>query len=1102
MSETAFKSIEEALRAQHTRNEARRIRYRVEEARKQPHSAGLRWPFELLQNALDAGPRDGRSRVSISVRQGADSVLFEHDGAPFTSEELAALLSGGSSKEFESEITTGRFGTGFLVTHVLAERAKLHGLLKVPQGWEEFNLMLDRGGDEDAILENMHTCNEAIRSATPVADSDGSPSAVFEYSISDNTTLTLGLDSLKSALPYLYITRRNLGPVLIDVHQGNSELWTPEDINVEPIERGYVEHRSLIVKRNGTMLPKLRVLRFTTAENTAACAIVLVEQTEGNWKVRLPRADEPLIYREYPLQGSGFVPISFVFDGKFEPDQERSKLLMDDVDKEILEEAFGAAVVATKYVVDQKWEGAHWLARANKSVTAFDPTNSAERHWWNNQLEAFAEQLAKLPIVETASRFLPAITEEDDGCVAYFAIPRLLDDSGEDETSVDRLWPLVDAATELEPPRKELAADWTYIARGWRELGLNIGLITLRELADYVRNDAANLDELKVTGDRLEWLARFFDTVGECWEKRRGIDLTVLTGMVPDQNRRLRSPADLSIDAGISERLKEICQEMGYDLRSEVLLGDLTVLGEKNNLAFLPQMIAQAIDRTVSEDDIIERAVQRLNEELTEDKDYKQSKLNVQSASVRLLNYLWLSKGDDAASIAKRIPLITSSHKAVRWSHDRIMMAPIQCWHEAARPFAVAYPPDRVLADIYVGSADQKISDVVAPLVQWGIAFGDPLTKDAPVELKQPRLAAMSRDDTDGVVVKEEEFSQIALLQPELLNRCQEGVAEAQALLGLVLCHIAPKDLKWRTESIVKGRKARQDVDVNLLTGALWLADLKVRSWVPVAGDDGKTKKDVADASTLKNILKPEWLDNNDSAIELLSRWFGFDELELRLLGAEPDKDKRQQLRDGLAKLVEYGGADPELYKSLIEDIEARRLRSRDVERYRRLGIAVQEAIKLALEKYQLEVTLVDHGFDYEVKAGNILEDSVMELEIGSYLLEVKATTSGNARLTPTQAETSSNNAARYVLCVVDLRGLVEAQLDLPWDAARVEPLAKLVPDIGGKVQSTCKLVAAAKSSSIAIRNDSALRYEVPTRVWEGGVSISEWVKRAFESRS
>lgn len=39
------------------------------------------------------------------------------------------------------------------------------------------------------------------------------------------------------------------------------------------------------------------------------------------------------------MRASGFVPVNFVVDGKFDPDQERIKLLMSDEDKELLEDA-------------------------------------------------------------------------------------------------------------------------------------------------------------------------------------------------------------------------------------------------------------------------------------------------------------------------------------------------------------------------------------------------------------------------------------------------------------------------------------------------------------------------------------------------------------------------------------------------------------------------------------------------------------------------------------------------------------------------------------------------------------------------------------------
>ncbi len=226
MSKKAYEMFEEALKEQHSRSLARRIRTRVDQARKSPHSASIRWPFELLQNALDAGPRDGRSVVWIRLSRKPTRIVFEHDGAPFTSQELAALLSGGSSKEYESETTTGRFGTGFLVTHVLADRTRLRGLLQVATGLERFDLTLERGGDEDTILDNIRDSNEAIRAALRVSDPAQVPSALFEYAYGEGDSWAYGLNELKRALPYLYATRRALGRVELR-DASDHETWEP-----------------------------------------------------------------------------------------------------------------------------------------------------------------------------------------------------------------------------------------------------------------------------------------------------------------------------------------------------------------------------------------------------------------------------------------------------------------------------------------------------------------------------------------------------------------------------------------------------------------------------------------------------------------------------------------------------------------------------------------------------------------------------------------------------------------------------------------------------------------------------------------------------------
>ena len=1094
MSKEAYDIYEKALKEQHSRNEARRIRTRVDQARQSPHSAGIRWPFELLQNALDAGPREGRNAVTVRLRCEPTKVVFEHDGAPFSSDELAALLSGGSSKEFESETTTGRFGTGFLVTHVLAERTRLRGLLQLAHGCESFDLTLDRGGDEDAILANIIHSHEAIRAAVPVPDAANLESAVIEYEGGEADIFALGLNELRRALPYLYGTRRTLGRVELWSGDGVAETWEASQVGQRVIDGAYIECRTITVAGQDLPTREIRVFRFAVEKDASGAALVLVEQTANGPMVNLPDSDAPRVFREYPLRSSGFLPVNFIFDGKFNPDQERGGLLMSTNDKVLLEQAFAAGIVAVQYAIGQKWQGAHWLARATCPSSRFDATDDEEAEWWTGQLREFARRLAATPIVECETQFLPAIAQE--GPCADFIVPRLLEFSGTAETSVERLWPLVAATNQLLPPKSELALDWTTIVEEWRSLGVMIEMVWVAKLAEWVASDAKTIEELDVKGEAQEWLTVFIDIVGECWSKRAGVDLSALSGIMPNQSRRLCSPPELKRDGGVSGPLKDICGNLGYEVRDELLLDGFEKTARCLELHYVYDALAKAIPERVDEENVVAEAVERMGDMLAEGKPFEEIPSKARQATVRLLAHLWEKKEKAAASVARQVPLMTESQRAARWSPDRLFMAPVRSWPESAQPFALAYPPDRVLDEIYAGSEAECVPDVSVPLAEWGIAYTDPVT-DIVVNLQDRRLAALNPTvETDGVLVTQVRLSQIALLQPELLNRCQEEIDKAQALLGLVLCCVAKCDPAWKEQRTVKGRRAREEVEVSV-PGALWLADLKVRAWVPVPGENNKPQKMVANAATLKHLLNPLWLRDNDDAIRLLSEWFGFDQLELRLLGIVQDAEERQELRNSLAELIEIGGADPQVYADLAHEIEARRRRKQDVERCRSLGLAVQEAVGAALRLRDLDVKLVDKGFDYEVALRNddIVHDTGSVFELGPYLVEVKATTTGQARLTPKQAATAAASRERYVLCVVDLRQNLNTDLEQDWTADAVEPLTRLVPGIGGTVGETYDRVKVAGTLEVSIRNESALRYEVSPQIWESGMSISEWVK-------
>ena len=965
---------------------------------------------------------------------------------------------------------------------------------------EAFDLTLDRAGDEEAILDNMQSSRDAIRAAVAVANPETMQSAAIEYEYGGNDVFTRGLDELSRALPYIYGTRRTLGRFDLQTGEDRVESWCPSEVEQTAIEGGFLESRRIAVMTNGVSTRDLRVYRFATEQRTEAAALVLVEETPNGPEVRLPDAEAPRVFREYPLRSSGFVPVNFIVDGKFDPEQERGGLLMNDGDKRVLEEALMAGVAAVRYAIEQGWRKAHLLAHATRPEAGFEAGNAEETQWWTETLRGFAQGLAGTPIVECEAEMLPAFVEH--GRHANFVVPRLLEVSREAETSVERLWPLVAAAKRLVPPKRELAADWIAIVEGWHTLGAKVELTWISKLAECVRGDAKTLEQIGVIGEAKQWLSVFLDVVGECWSNRAGVDLSALEGMVPNQNLRLCSPTELKRDAGVSEPLKRICAGIGDDVRERLLLDGLDKAIDGDELHHAAMTLTTAIPQEVNEEDVVAATVERLGSMLPEGKDCDDVGAEVKQATALLLGHLWESLGEAASPVARRLPLVTASHRGARWSQSRVLMVPVCAWRECAQPFFKAYPPDRVLSELYAGSAAEGIPSVTMPLVRWGMAHADPIIENT-VDLRERRLGRLSANgDTAGVTVRDQRLSQIALLTPDVLNRCEESEEHARALLGLVLCCVARYDPAWKEQRVVKGTRLGEEVAVSIRS-ALWLADLKVRAWVPVPGEDGRPQKMVANAATLRHLLDPAWLKDNDDAIKLLSEWFDFDQLELRLLGIAQDEQDRQELRNSLAELVESGGGDPQFYKELADEVEARGRRKRDVERCRRLGLAVQEAVGAALRRRNLEVKLVDRGFDYEVavRSDDVYHDTGTAFELGPYLVEVKATTTGHARLTPTQAGTSARERDRYVLCVVDLRQ-VNVDVEVNWSADRVEALAKLVPDIGGIVGETYDWVELATTLDVSIRNESALRYEVPPDIWDLGIRIEDWVGRIVANLS
>ena len=177
-------------------------------------------------------------------------------------------------------------------------------------------------------------------------------------------------------------------------------------------------------------------------------------------------------------------------------------------------------------------------------------------------------------------------------------------------------------------------------------------------------------------------------------------------------------------------------------------------------------------------------------------------------------------------------------------------------------------PQERVLSEIYLGSGGKGDLICLRRAYRLGNGAQGPAREILRLgELKdEPRLAVLAASGHDsrlhGLTVTGEEFSQICLLQPEVINHCRENIKDARALLGLVLCYVAREDPCWQSTRPVTGRRAGVQTEISIYE-ALWLADLQIKSWVPVVGEEGKTSHSLAKTDSLKELLQPDWLVNN-----------------------------------------------------------------------------------------------------------------------------------------------------------------------------------------------------------------------------------------------
>lgn len=576
-----------------------------------------RWIWELLQNSSDMAGADG---VKIKLNLDGNYLLYSHNGKVFNSSELSRLTEQDSSKRDEEgdERSIGRFGTGFLTTHLLSRRVHVEGVIHDEgEPPKRVDLILDRSGETPQELkkgvENAFKALDNLDKAQDVSYRDGEFNTTFRYDLSNGgqDVLERGLEDLERCLPLTLVFNNRIKSVQLE-HQ-NILFQVSKSVNMaDDIKLIQVERKSLDSNTSS-------FYEYVTINGEDNVLIALPKlPDEKSIKLSQIPSNLPRLFCAFPLIGSEGFPLPFIINSEeFHPTERRDGILLTDANhikpnenKEKISRTVKLYWRLVEFAVDNNWQNLFVFADI-KSIPKFDWISSS---WiYSNILKPIKEQLIFESIVETESgEIKPFQTSKS----RITRIP-----VGKDETTRKKLWKFFKDINPQRIPKEDLIEEWypqiwDDVQRLYPEdlIRLISSTTNLEGLSKYFDGDINNtlawlLDVIHylIDTDNEKMLNRF---KGRAWYYEKGSEGKIIAKLefiehpiLPNQFGKFNLLKDLKVDKTEDETLKDILELLGCNIRVSLLhknLSNQPIFNENESLQFLSsKTIAKEIEERV-----------------------------------------------------------------------------------------------------------------------------------------------------------------------------------------------------------------------------------------------------------------------------------------------------------------------------------------------------------------------------------------------------------------------------------------------------------------------------------------------------------------------
>ncbi len=1051
-------------------------------------TAKRRWLFELIQNAIDTAKARGNIKLKIEIFTGDNKVIFRHNGGCFTLDEMSAIIYGGSTKPYapDSEYI-GRFGSGFLVSHILNKEAIVSGhIIDKQDGIYKFNIGLNRASDQEDILsKGIDSSFDQLNNSTKKKEiSEAYTDFIYDiYDELGTEAVKSGISELKMVVPLLFAYNA-IDEIIIDD----------------------VPHRKSDSSKNE--------IQFTTTGEYQ-----VYSKTDGDVQVSVLLKDKgianlkkmPKLFLGLPLtETADYINIPFIINCKnFDPTDDRDSLNNTPNNTVILKTAFSLYYDLLKSLIENDETLAFLHNLVDFSLIASDRTEQNPiLKEFNDCIHHFLEKiLSEVPIVKTY-----------DGCKSIsniiFPIEKIFPDreSKIPKEYLKRFYNLLKGINN-NIPTENIIEGWTLTAINLKRLSKNVTLYTLQDLRDDLRKfvieseSYPKLIEFKNNFNMVhpkQYFMGFLKLIDELYEKELITDSNFIDDLLINQNNVIGpykfDEDHLYIEENIPEELKEITNRIGWDIRRNLIDNDFTNL----------KIINDYVSDILNVDKIIERLLKNRKFWITEkiedveDDDKVKGWIDL---------FRWVVTND---KFCENFPLVSKDNKRIIADdlNQEGFFLPFK-YIGIDEEYESIYPDRRILSQRYFEVPSEHDEFIKALKKMKVFITALPILKND-ITLGYNKLRSILIEDeelskVDHKLITENNVITDLPFWNEVIGKISDYPERAKLLFKFILKHIMEQDECFHNQIIIK---CSCTVKSHKIIPTQWLAHIKTDTWIPVKTLEGEQWVSVKREATKESIEKlitvdelEELIKNYPDRVASLFPHFGFDELDLKIkLHSIEAGIPEDQIRRDVSKLVDIAAIaleisnlskkDPEGLMESIKKLKEKQEKDRLKVENKIIGENLEIVISRIISQQGFEVKPIYKGGDLaiwpEEKEG---WDSGL-VEIPPYLVEVKFTSGLRVHLSKAQSEMASKRkGGYYILAVQNAENLRDRLKVIEKDLIR-QDLINLIIDNSFVIENINEKLADFPNPEEVEPDING--YWVKKKLWRDKANVIEWLKSKF----